>query len=1069
YHRKYNRHSSLQWSSPDPKSSCSILEDLDIVANVPYSLNKKGRWNLVDKVEGFLSADKSIDEDQSLRIISSYDMCKSNRTKFLCKSKPKEKLKTTYSRKERLLNVRSIITEESKRSSTTIDVQVEFLSPCSPTNNMYHSHKFIGLVDETNRIKLKRFNKRNQIRHDTRLHTPVVPKNYGSGKKCPHSSLQWSSPDLESSCSILEDLDIVANLPYSLNKKGRWNLVDMVKGFNSADKFIDEDQLLRIISSKDMCKSNHTKFICKSKPNEKLKTTYIRKKRLIDGRYIITKESKRPSKTIDVQVEFLSPCSPPNNMYHSHKFIGLVDETNRIKLKRFNKRNQIRDNKRQHFPVVPKSYRSGKKYTQNNYTHFNYSIDECTTTKDNAVELSPYTHASSVHRQSSCILCFARSVASPTSYKYNKANKKKREIIRSDQKSLLLKKEISSLSRLNSHQVNQSRTHSVSTMAIDHRNRMDHVFVLIPKQETHSVNLRMQFGTNYIECPCKPRAFIINVTQKLEKHLRISDWWRGNDVQKWELCACITFCRDNSEGFQADYHDRYKVCLNMVSKNNVGKILTLFDNCQESISEIVQRAINYIDMLSGPDFIEKEHVLKQTSKDQNFKILNMFLKVDVKTHSISAQSIFMNIFQSTVPQTGIVLNNSVILSDECEICFDLISHERKPGTMLEACKHVYCNDCWTEYIKHRMQLASVNISCPGHRCQEIVPDSVLLIFSNITDVIFLKRKRHELFLSSTGQTKWCPNRKCNQVITVANIDEATSIACQCGIQICFKCFKNAHWPLSCEYLPIYQKRLKQGLCSNINIPQMTEKIENRKQNCPQCNILIEKQGVGIYMTCICGTVFCWGCLSTYPNHTFSKHCTENLKNDTDNSKFYSKYILFNQNRSLNKENFSYFKMALSHRSISKDRQNQLKIKSNVRQILNQSKNIPQKRCSLYLNMISRFEVADDRTISSRKHKVEEKIAGALWELFNVFTDFHHIAEYSFILLEEVSRCSLHKPIIHVLTHINQLSLFAENIALLVGTSDDLIDYRLLIESLLMLEKQCQNEMRQFIQVINKLK
>ncbi|CAC5400003.1 ARIH1 [Mytilus coruscus] len=842
----------------------------------------------------------------------------------------------------------------------------------------------------------------------------------------------------------------------------------MVKGFITADKTINEDQSVRIISSYDMCKSNHTKFLCKSKPNGKLKTTYSRKERLIDGQSIVTEISKRSSKTVDVQVEFLSPCRPTTNIYHSHKFIGLVDETNCIKLNNFNRRNQIRKSTRLNIPVLPKNYGSGKNYPQKSFTNsFHYSIDEFAVTEDSAVQFSPYTHTSSVHRQSSCVLCFARSVFSPTSRKFKKQNKKKREINESDQKSLLLRKEINPL-RLNSPQVNQSRTDAVSP-ATDQLTRMDHVFVLIPKQETHPVNLRMKFGINYIECPCKPHTFIINVTQMLEKHLKISDWWRGNDVHKWELCSCITFCRDKSESFETDSHNRYKVCLNMVSKNNVGKILTLFDNCQESISEIVQRAVNYIDMLSESDFIEKEHESKQTSKDPNFKILNMFLKVDIKTHSISAQSLFMDIFQSTVPQTRIVLNNDVKLSDECEICFDLISHERKPGTMLEACKHVYCNDCWTEYIKHRMQLASVNISCPGHGCQELVPDSVLLIFSNITDVIFLKRRRNELVMNSTGQIKWCPNRKCNQVITVANTDEATSIACQCGIQICFKCFRNAHWPLSCEYLLIYQKRLKQGLCSKINLPQRTEKNENRKQNCPECNILIEKIGVGIYMTCICGTMFCWGCLSTYPKHTFSKRCTENPKNDIGTSKLYSKYILFNQNRSLNKENFSYFKMALSHRNVSKDRQNLLKMKANVRQILNQSKSIPQKRCSLYLNMISRFEVADGRTLSSRKHKIEEKIAGALWELFNVFTDFHHIAEYSFMFLEELSQCSLHKQILHVPTHINQLSLFAENIALLVRTSDDLIDYRLLIESLLMLEKQCQNEMRQFIQVINKLK
>lgn len=460
---------------------------------------------------------------------------------------------------------------------------------------------------------------------------------------------------------------------------------------------------------------------------------------------------------------------------------------------------------------------------------------------------------------------------------------------------------------------------------------------------------------------------------------------------------------------------------------------------------------------------------EKNKMDQPFKILNMFLKVDVKYDTFSIKSLFLDLFTSDRCRTA---NRSKVSSLQpksvfdiktCAICFNDYADSKNKLLMMTSCNHTFCECCWLRYINCRLNTAFVNIKCPEYNCSFVIPDTLLLTFISVSRVVELRKRRQELALLSSGLMKWCPNRKCSHALRVTNSLEATSISCICGITFCFNCLTNAHWPLSCDYTSVYREQLKGSKVGKYKQLHVIDK-NGAIVLCPSCSIPIERVGTGIFMTCICGEQFCWGCLKVYPKHEVIKTCFMSYSRNNENKKVETKEQMNKRNK---KDHSQYFTMALSHRMLSKNQNTFNKLKNAVTRILLQCKNMPLKRCPSFLTIIVRFD--DSERKGSNHLAVKDRISGALWELLTVYKDFHYIAEYALILMDELKEKHYEKSTIHLPGHINQLNLYAENIASLVKSSDYLSDYRLLIETLLALEKQCQSQMKQFISVIRKLK
>jgi uncharacterized CHY-type Zn-finger protein len=51
--------------------------------------------------------------------------------------------------------------------------------------------------------------------------------------------------------------------------------------------------------------------------------------------------------------------------------------------------------------------------------------------------------------------------------------------------------------------------------------------------------------------------------------------------------------------------------------------------------------------------------------------------------------------------------------DICGVCYESVTGDNGVlGTTLKTCSHVFCNDCWSNYLVHRVKQGDVRLTCP---------------------------------------------------------------------------------------------------------------------------------------------------------------------------------------------------------------------------------------------------------------------------------------------------------------------------------------------------------------------
>jgi len=209
-----------------------------------------------------------------------------------------------------------------------------------------------------------------------------------------------------------------------------------------------------------------------------------------------------------------------------------------------------------------------------------------------------------------------------------------------------------------------------------------------------------------------------------------------------------------------------------------------------------------------------------------------------------------DIFKETVP---IQIDSDVL---ECQICYDTISKGNMTGL---DCGHIFCTECWSEYLSSKIEDASRIIECPDTKCNTIVDDETLT--SIITDTE-LKLKYNKLVMSyyveCNKMLKWCSAPDCNFVIKVPFLDSRT-VTCKCGNSFCFSCSGDWHDPIDCDMLKKWVKK------SNDD-SETSKWISVHTKDCPKCKMPIEKDGGCNHMSCknkSCSFQFCWLCLKKW--------------------------------------------------------------------------------------------------------------------------------------------------------------------------------------------------------------
>ncbi|KFD57249.1 hypothetical protein M513_01760 [Trichuris suis] len=212
---------------------------------------------------------------------------------------------------------------------------------------------------------------------------------------------------------------------------------------------------------------------------------------------------------------------------------------------------------------------------------------------------------------------------------------------------------------------------------------------------------------------------------------------------------------------------------------------------------------------------------------------------------------------------------------ECEICLGTFPPD---GMFALGCNHAFCRGCWRSYLTSKIMDEGMgqNISCAAYKCNLLMDDEMVL---EILQDHQVKRRYQYLtlktFVESSRIFRWCPAPSCAFVIKVQQSD-AKPVKCRCGCSFCFQCGSDWHAPVMCSMLQRWITK-----CSSDS--ETSNWIAANTKECPNCHVVIHKDGGCNHMTCRntnCKAEFCWVCLGPWEPHGSSWYSCNRYNDDT---------------------------------------------------------------------------------------------------------------------------------------------------------------------------------------------
>ena len=409
------------------------------------------------------------------------------------------------------------------------------------------------------------------------------------------------------------------------------------------------------------------------------------------------------------------------------------------------------------------------------------------------------------------------------------------------------------------------------------------VRVILNYNDTDPGFLSSKYGARYVECACTPRKFIIDISDEIKSLEWLRAPWRHTLKQ---VHACLVFIQDIDIEINTVKDSVYKICLNTSFGIDMfcTRIETIFDFSETNTDECIRLSLFYIETL--PNLVQTKNMDIACEKSS---ITNHFVTIDKVENSSYIPDdefhYFTYLFSCQTPVENIESRNTedmevsfVETSSKCSspyghicaICFDDIRHEQ-PGTALLKCGHWFCDMCWYEHFASKVKSGSLrDIECPETSCRTLVDNGTMLSLMCLQDVIKFTKIRHDADVDRKDVTKWCPNTKCGRVLHADSVD--ISIAhCECGQQFCFKCLEKAHWPATCQSAKHYKQILREmGVMDDGRVNPALICVKGMA--CPHCKRFFEKIDGCPYMYCLCGKSFCWGCGKDWFNYKHGQKC-----------------------------------------------------------------------------------------------------------------------------------------------------------------------------------------------------
>lgn len=517
---------------------------------------------------------------------------------------------------------------------------------------------------------------------------------------------------------------------------------------------------------------------------------------------------------------------------------------------------------------------------------------------------------------------------------------------------------------------------------------LEHVSVNIPTAEVTKEQLHDSYGDNYMECRCFPRKFIIDITKSVQTRIHKAKAFRDYDVYSLDLSTVLVFVYDMFGGLDSTDTDLYKVFLNMKTRQSNLKLDAIFDGGVFTIEEIVNRAASSIEIVPFEKFVPKLSNAYSRPAKTDFEMLNGSRRTATRT-IFSENLVVKDLYHKEDSPAGgdeslASLEFELFPPETCSICFE--SMLDASATALQTCGHWFCDRCWNEHLQSTANGGSGRITCPEYKCASAVDYSVLLTTSNIELVERVFRRKQNLDIDIAPDSKWCPNKDCGRAIKCENgIGRSPNTTCDCGTEMCFDCLRDAHWPLSCDQYVAYLITLRKNGHETLDENLITF-VQGKP--CPNCKLFVQKNGGCFYMTCVCGSTFCWGCGQAYPNHQLTPHCTPHSI-DTSVSDNYrtTKMKLYEEVGPA--ANTNSYKRAVAYRN--RRRPGSLKVMSSA--VYGMTRALKNLHCR-HGNRIGGELVDFETSKSPKDNSIADKFNPFLNSMIGVYVEICHICEHT---------------------------------------------------------------------------
>jgi hypothetical protein len=189
----------------------------------------------------------------------------------------------------------------------------------------------------------------------------------------------------------------------------------------------------------------------------------------------------------------------------------------------------------------------------------------------------------------------------------------------------------------------------------------------------------------------------------------------------------------------------------------------------------------------------------------------------------------------------------------CPVCYDTVDQSYRL-----ACDHVYCYGCLYHFLLTASDTKQFPLSCMGDEGKCGVPIPLPVIkrfllpaqFKHLLEVSFLEYLGH-----NSDKFKYCTTPDCPEIYSTEPDSGDGIFRCRsCFVSFCVSC-QEEHDGFNCEEWKLEQERSSEDWIEGTNF-----------KKCPQCSILIEKDGGCNRMTCLkCSANICWLCMAVFPS------------------------------------------------------------------------------------------------------------------------------------------------------------------------------------------------------------